>query len=197
MTKWRAQLTNVVIKKKDSVRNLGGYIVAPRWVTVDDPDEQAVLFVEDPPGDGPPRDRQPDGGEPDDGGLELLGASMHVGRNLRRLGLFRLALWTEGRLPRGDSATVPIFRCVLPELADRLFVGRHVGFHDGSWPWSALFDGLDLETVTGVHAGVVPPIPPYVADRRVPIEEASVLTDGSVLVPRDLMVPVGEKNLAG
>lgn len=208
---WRIQAGNVRITKDGKSRGFKTWIVASRWVTTAQPRTLPRIYVEDPPLEGKVL------GEHELNEIELWTARAHTAQNLGRLGVDDVAARMVTDEPVESPASRRVrWRCVLPELKQRSFVGRFVGNVDSVlavlasawWPaWdfperrasldvlhqlmlemtaSLKFDGLDVATVKSLLRHEVPSEPEVRARH-----EVSFLSDGSLLAPATLMRPDG------
>lgn len=216
--KWRRQFETVtVIDYNSKQRAVKGYIVATRLVTDKQQSAQSLLLAEDPatPGEA----RLDADSSPDVARRVIANHYASVFARLR-LPLLAQALVGEIELNADISITVGVWRCLIPGLSDRVFIGGYfppdgVASEDTTWGWVGwgtrfrnqwnsldlgaagfTFFGLDRDTFIAAKAAAVGDRDAIAAD--VPAANAvqlpsdfSLLGDGTVLAPLDYFRFVG------
>ncbi len=203
--KWREQVKNIIIKQHGKGKSFKTWIIASRFVTSNDPMEKPQMLIEDPPLPGVPIT------EEDNFSLSYWIIQSHVLANLERMRLYELALRL--REPKTEKQWVIVWRCVHPQLKDRLFIGRMVPAYMNHFRWllpyidaeedfpyitwflgwyrhmsrDGFFDGVDIDMVRPLLSGQLP--------SEVQTENfdgypyISLLSDGSLLAPASLVYP--------
>lgn len=209
---WRGQFETVTVIDHDGKqRAVKGYIVATRLVTDKQQNAQSILLAEDPatPGEAPlDADSSPD--------VARRVIANHYASVFARLRLPLLAQALVGEIEPNAGFLIPVgvWRCLIPGLSDREFVGGYfppdgVAPEDTTWGrvgwgtrfgnrWNSLdlsaagftFFGLDRDTFIAAKTAAVSDRDAIAADApsanavQLP-SDFSLLRDGTVLAPLD------------
>lgn len=211
MPDWRNQFKSVKVIKDGVAKRLKGWIVANRWVTQKTPKLSPLIYVEDPASNGQEELKEEQAIE-----FTQVIASLHTARNLERLGYEYLAIRVIGNINKPselERREVHLWRCLAPGLENLRFVGRILPtpglrnfdfafdeffhFERGSRGWLrtvideqrrfSLFDGIELSVLKNALSGEAIN---EVQVPDLPLAGLSILRDGSLIAPMDLMESV-------
>lgn len=199
---WREQSTNIIVKKDKKIVKLKSWIIATRFVTESEVGYKPEQLIEDPETDGEELNQD------EYSSCNSFIARNHVFESLVRTSNFKLAVKIQDRTSIDEKVKVLTWSPIIRELKHLEFIGKPMGsdlFNNNhfineanNFDWllrnynsinfPGYFDGIASDEVLNFFGQENNKILSYDIDvSKYPF--ISLLNDGSILIPMNLMKP--------